>query len=97
MRLLLSVEGVAIVGLTGPVCRDEVVLVPGIMGSELVEAGSGDLLWGLAPSAYAKLLATDAGMRRLRLTDDERAGRVGRVRATGLLRFPAGWPGRWAR
>jgi hypothetical protein len=69
---------------------DLVVVVPGIMGSELVDAVTGETLWGLRdPRWYVKAWAGGSALRTLALTDDERAGRYGRVRATGLLRFPA--------
>jgi hypothetical protein len=69
---------------------DLVVVVPGIMGSELVDAGTGETLWGLRdPRWYVKAWAGGSALRTLALTDDEQAGRYGRVRATGLLRFPA--------
>jgi hypothetical protein len=75
------------------VSHDAVVVVPGIMGSELVDAGSGRTLWGLRELGwYVSAWTTGAGLADLRLTDDERAGRTGRVRATGLLRFPAYMP-----
>ncbi|WP_327003458.1 hypothetical protein OHA72_51705 [Dactylosporangium sp. NBC_01737] len=33
---------------TSSVGRDAVIVLPGIMGSELVDAGTGRVLWGLA-------------------------------------------------
>ncbi|WP_436535218.1 lipase family alpha/beta hydrolase [Actinoplanes sp. HUAS TT8] len=72
------------------VTGDAVVVVPGIMGSELVDTGTGETLWGLRdPRWYVKAWAGGSALRALALTDDERAGHYGRVRATGLLRFPA--------
>src|SRR5712691_7249259 len=73
-----------------PPMRDAVVVVPGIMGSELIDETSGRLLWGLAdPRWYVSAWTSGASLDALRLTEDERAGRYGRVRATRLLRFPA--------
>lgn len=73
-----------------PQMRDAVVVVPGIMGSELIDATSRRPLWGLAdPRWYVSTWTSGASLDALKLTDDERAGRYGRVRATRLLRFPA--------
>jgi hypothetical protein len=72
------------------VSTDAVIVLPGIMGSELVDAASGTPLWGLAdPGWYVKAWTTGSSLSTLRVTDEERAGRAGRIRATGLLRFPA--------
>jgi hypothetical protein len=74
------------------VTHDAVVVVPGIMGSELVDA-DGRTLWGLRDLRwYVTAWTTGAGLRALRLTDEERAGHTGRVRPNGLLRFPAFMP-----
>jgi hypothetical protein len=73
-----------------PLTWDAVVVVPGIMGSELVDVTNGRPLWGLAdPRWYVSAWTSGASMRALKLTEDERAGRYGRVRAARLLRFPA--------
>jgi hypothetical protein len=73
-----------------PMVRDAVVVVPGIMGSELLDTTSGRILWGLAnPRWYVSAWTSGASLDALQLTEDERAGRYGRVRATRLLRFPA--------
>lgn len=70
--------------------RDAVIVLPGIMGSELVEASTGEVLWGLAdPTWYVRAWVTGSSLNKLAVTDDERLGRVGRVRATRTLRFPA--------
>lgn len=74
----------------GPRSRDAVVVVPGIMGSELVDVASGRTLWGLAdPRWYVSAWTTGRSLRDLALSPEERAGRYGRVRASRLLRFPA--------
>jgi pimeloyl-ACP methyl ester carboxylesterase len=76
-----------------PVCRDAVIVVPGIMGSELVDDATGTLLWGLRdPLWYVRAWTSGSPLRALRLTDDERVGEYGRVRATRLVRFPAWAP-----
>jgi hypothetical protein len=73
-----------------PQMWDAVVVVPGIMGSELIDATSGRHLWGLRdPRWYVSAWTSGVSLDALRLTEDERAGRYGRVRATRLLRFPA--------
>ena len=70
--------------------RDAVVVLPGIMGSELVEAQTGRVLWGLAdPRWYTSAWTSGQSLRALQVTDAERDGRVGRVRARRALRVPA--------
>ena len=75
-----------------PVCRDAVIVIPGIMGSELVDAETGDVLWGLSPRSYLRFWTSRGGLERLQVTDQEREGKTGRVRAKGLLRFPVASP-----
>jgi pimeloyl-ACP methyl ester carboxylesterase len=75
-----------------PVCRDAVIVIPGIMGSELVDAETGDVLWGLSPRSYLRLWTGRGGLERLQVTDQERQGKTGRIRAKGLLRFPVAAP-----
>jgi pimeloyl-ACP methyl ester carboxylesterase len=71
-------------------CRDAVVVLPGIMGSELVEAASGDVLWGLSdPGWYVKAWMGGSSLQRLAVTEEERSGRTGRMNATRTLRAPA--------
>ena len=70
--------------------HDAVVVVPGIMGSRLRDAATGRLVWGLDdPRWYASALFRAEGLRPLHVTDEERAGRAGRVVPDGLLRLPA--------
>ncbi|MFE1288201.1 esterase/lipase family protein [Streptomyces sp. NPDC058751] len=70
--------------------RDAVLVVPGIMGSELIDDESGAMLWGLRdPRWYVSTWTTGRGLRRLALTDDELSGRTGRVRPGKLLSAPA--------
>lgn len=70
--------------------HDAVVIIPGLMGSALADAATGRMLWGFTDlSWYVRAWATGTGLADLCLTDDEREGRYGRVRATGLLRRPA--------
>src|SRR5260370_35861469 len=77
---------------TAPVCRDAVIVIPGIMGSELVDAETGDVLWGLSPRTYLRFWTSGGGLERLQGTDQERGGKTGPIRATGLLRFPVASP-----
>lgn len=59
------------------------------MGSELVEAGTGRVIWGIgAALANAARLGYKERMRLLAVSDDERAGRTGRVVPTRLLGVP---------
>ncbi|WP_189865499.1 lipase/acyltransferase domain-containing protein [Streptomyces poonensis] len=60
------------------------------MGSELVDATTGHILWGLSdPRWYVSAWTSGTSLAALRLTPEERSGRYGRVRATRLIRFPA--------
>jgi Lecithin:cholesterol acyltransferase len=74
------------------VSPDAVVVVPGIMGSTL-ESESG-VVWGLHRLGWYVKAWTDrrSALDELTLTADEREGRYGRIRATGLLRRPAWAP-----
>jgi hypothetical protein len=73
-----------------PVTRDAVIVIPGIMGSTLVDTDSGDTLWGLNKAGWwVGAWTTGNTLKRLAVTDQERSGTVGRIRAVGLLRFPA--------
>ncbi|MFF7635971.1 hypothetical protein ACFZB9_22915 [Kitasatospora sp. NPDC008050] len=69
-----------------PITSDAVVVVPGIMGTELREAASGRLLWGLSPVRLAAAWTGPLGLEALHLTPAERAGEYGRVAVGGLLR-----------
>ena len=73
-----------------PLTRDAVIVIPGIMGSTLVDTESGETLWGLNKAGWwVHAWTTGSSLARLTVTEDERAGTVGRIRAVGLLRFPA--------
>lgn len=66
---------------------DAVVVVPGIMGSELRLAATGEVLWGAnSPRAVVKLMA--GRVDDLVVTDEDRAGR-GRVEAARLICGPS--------
>src|SRR5690606_41548731 len=69
-------------GLVPAVTHDAVVIVPGIMGSELYDTVAGRTIWGLANGSWlGRAWLTRDGLAPLRLTDEERAGEHRRVRA----------------
>jgi hypothetical protein len=71
-------------------CHDAVVIVPGIMGSELRDAATGRVLWGISDwKWYVRAWTTGSGLADLWLTPDEEEQRYGRVCASGLLRTGA--------
>ncbi len=70
---------------------DAVIVVPGIMGSQL-EDMSGKVLWGLRPDLLAGTWVSDRAFAELQVTPQERSGTRGRVFANGLLRFPGHLP-----
>jgi hypothetical protein len=75
-----------------PRCTDAVIVLPGLMGSELVDTASNEVLWGLSdPRWYVSAWTGGRSLRRLAVTDEDRAG-GGRIRATGLLSAPAAAP-----
>jgi hypothetical protein len=74
------------------VTRDAVIVIPGIMGSALEDAATGEPLWGLSVNLLARAWSRRDGLLPLHLTAEERAGKYGRVRATGLLKVPAWAP-----
>lgn len=75
------------------VTPDAVVVVPGIMGSALYDTVAGQTIWGLRPGWYARAWSRSGpGLSRLAVTDDELDGKSGRVKATGLLTWPAFMP-----
>jgi len=72
---------------------DAVVVIPGIMGSRLVDVDTGRTLWGMEQALqYSMRWRHRRGMAGLHVTDDERAGHTGRIRPQGLLQFPAWAP-----
>jgi hypothetical protein len=68
-----------------PACKDAVVVVPGIMGSELVDS-DGRVRWGLEPTVLARAWVTRQ-LDVLHVTEDDVAGKA-RLRPTRLLRLP---------
>jgi len=70
--------------------RDAVIVVPGIMGSELVDTLTNEKLWGSSdPHWYVDAWTTGRPLRKLNLTPDEDGGKYERVHATRLLRSPS--------
>ncbi|MET9497742.1 hypothetical protein [Streptomyces sp. NPDC006552] len=67
--------------------QDAVVIVPGIMGSELRSTATGEVLWGLSGAGWLlRAWTRREGLAQLHLTEDELAGETGRIEATRLLR-----------
>src|SRR3954470_2679415 len=72
-----------------PRSYDAVIVVPGIMGSRLRDTTTNRLVWGAtATLRYTRL--TKGAFETLKVTDEERAGKVGRIVPDGLLSTP-GW------
>jgi Lecithin:cholesterol acyltransferase len=74
------------------ITQDAIMVIPGIMGSVLTEAATGRVLWGLATGWYVRAWCAPDGLGSLHLTEAERSGDYGRVKATGLLTAPAYMP-----
>jgi hypothetical protein len=80
-------------GLTPAVTHDAVVVVPGIMGSELYDTASNKVIWGLADSGWlTRAWLTRKGLAPLQLTSAELEGDYTRVQAPRLLQTPAWSP-----
>lgn len=72
---------------TADVTQDAVVVVPGIMGSELYDTVTQKTVWGLSGVSWLlKAWTRPRGLEPLRLTPEELAGRTGRIKATQLMR-----------
>src|SRR5690348_12247561 len=67
---------------------DAVVVVPGIMGSELCDAQTGEELWSSATIAAFVRGASLDKLSTLRVDERERSGDAGRIKPTALLRKP---------
>ncbi|MEU7428594.1 hypothetical protein [Streptomyces sp. NPDC040750] len=75
------------------VTQDAVIIVPGIMGSELRDKKSGDVLWGLSGVRWLiNAWTRPQGLKRLHLTEEELTGSTDRIEATQLLRHSAWTP-----
>ncbi|MEW2621527.1 hypothetical protein [Streptomyces sp. NPDC048106] len=73
--------------------HDAVVIVPGIMGSELRHTESGRKLWGVGRLLAYTVRAHTERLRQLEVTEEEREGDTGRVEVTGLLESAEMLPG----
>ncbi|MFH8990853.1 hypothetical protein [Streptomyces sp. NPDC017940] len=72
---------------TADITQDAVVVVPGIMGSELYDTVTGKTVWGLSGVSWLlKAWTRPRGLEPLRLTPEELEGRTGRIKATQLMR-----------
>lgn len=74
------------------VTQDAVIVVPGIMGSELRDTETGNLLWGLDVRVLERAWRRGDGLQGLHATEEELEGGTGRVSATRLLTRPAWAP-----
>lgn len=75
------------------VTQDAVVVVPGIMGSALYDTTTGKDVWGIGGVSWLlKAWTTPSGLESLAMTEDELAGKTGRIEATGLLKHSAWTP-----
>ncbi|ATZ29131.1 hypothetical protein SLAV_36830 [Streptomyces lavendulae subsp. lavendulae] len=75
------------------VTQDAVVVVPGIMGSTLHDTRTGNDVWGLGGVSWLlKAWTTPSGLKSLAMTEDELAAKLGRIKATGLLKHSAWTP-----
>jgi hypothetical protein len=71
-------------------CADAVIVLPGIMGTELVEKATNKTLWGFTHLGwYWRAWTTGSSLDALRVTDEERKGHTGRIHPARLLRAPA--------
>lgn len=73
--------------------QDAIIVIPGIMGSELVDLEADRQIWGLSdPRWYVSAWTSGRSMGALAVSPAELDGRYGRVKATRLLRFPGFMP-----
>ncbi|MFE7077378.1 esterase/lipase family protein [Streptomyces sp. NPDC057620] len=80
-------------GLTPRITHDAIVIVPGIMGSELYDTSTDNVIWGIAnPRWLTRAWLRHKGLAPLHLTPDERMGDYSRVQARRLLRTPVWSP-----
>ncbi|MFF4331421.1 lipase/acyltransferase domain-containing protein [Streptomyces sp. NPDC001591] len=75
------------------VTQDAVVVVPGIMGSALYDTTTRKEVWGIGGISWLlRAWTTPSGLKPLAVTEDELAGKTGRIKATGLLKHSAWTP-----
>ncbi|WP_331740402.1 hypothetical protein OG613_46135 (plasmid) [Streptomyces sp. NBC_00015] len=79
--------------ITPNITHDAVVIVPGILGSELYDTDAGRPLWGLKGGRWlVRAWARERGLEGLHLTPREQEGQYGRVKPMGLLKVPVWAP-----
>jgi len=71
---------------------DAVVLLPGIMGSVLEDADTGETLWGISGRALVTAWSSGGPLDKLIVTDEERHGETGRILAKSILTLPVAAP-----
>lgn len=78
---------------TADFTQDAVVIVPGIMGSELYDTVTQKTIWGLSGVSWLlKAWTRPRGLEPLRLTPEELEGKTTRVKATQLMRHSSWTP-----
>ncbi|MEV2193593.1 hypothetical protein AB0I02_21780 [Streptomyces phaeochromogenes] len=75
------------------ITQDAVVIVPGIMGSELYDTVAQKTVWGLSGVSWLlKAWTRPKGLEPLRLTPEELEGKTSRIKATQLMRHSSWTP-----
>lgn len=75
------------------ITQDAVVIIPGIMGSELRDTTTGKTVWGLSSVRWLLGAWTRRdGLAALRMTEDELEGKIGRIQPVQLMRHSAWTP-----
>lgn len=78
---------------TANITQDAVVIVPGIMGSELYDTVTRKTVWGLSGVSWLlKAWTRPKGLEPLRLTPQELEGSTTRIRPTQLMRHSSWTP-----
>lgn len=73
--------------------QDAIVVIPGVMGSELLDVETGKQIWGLSdPRWYISAWTSGRSLDALLVSPAEIDGGYRRVKATRLLRFPGFMP-----
>ncbi|MEV8311821.1 hypothetical protein AB0P36_31965 [Streptomyces flavidovirens] len=79
--------------MTANLTQDAVVIIPGIMGSELYDTTTHKTIWGLSGVSWLlKAWTRPHGLAALHLTDDELEGKLGRIKPTQLMRHSSWTP-----
>ncbi len=78
---------------TADITQDAVVIVPGIMGSELYDTVTQKTVWGLSGVSWLlKAWTRPKGLEPLRLTPEELEGKTTRIKPTQLMRHSSWTP-----